>query len=142
MEQSSTSEISTRHNPSARSSPPHLLCKVRANQGYFKVKLVGLKSPGLLSKNGSKSISICGPKLSLVESVPEDKDGENQPTEETVIPSPVSPDVFELPARPPSDSFLYNSVTSLSSLDNILVNPLAMFDFNDKGERGGIQAQN
>ena len=43
--------------------------------------------------------------------------------------------MFELPARPPSDSFLYNSVTSLNSLDNILVDPPAMFDSGDKGER-------
>ena len=59
----------------------------------------------------------------------------NQASKERVIPSPLSPDVFELPACPPSDSFLYNSVTSLNSLDNILVDPLAMFDSNDKGER-------
>ena len=59
----------------------------------------------------------------------------NQAEEERVIPSPLSPEVFELPACPPSDFFLYNSVTSLNSLDNILVDPLAMFDSNDKGER-------
>ena len=141
VEQSSTSEISTRHGPSAGSSPPRVLCKVKANQGYSKVKLGGLKSPEALSENGSKSGSISEPKLSLVGSVPEDKDGENQTTEERVIPSPVSPDVFELPARPPSDSFLYNSVTSLNSLDNILVYPPAMFDSDDKGERGGTSSE-
>ena len=141
VEQSSTSEISTRHNPTAGSSPPRVLCKVKANQGYSKVKLGGLKSPEALSENGSKSASISEPKLSLVESVPEDKDDENQATEERVIPSPVSPDVFDLPARPPSDSFLYNSVTSLNSLDNILVDPPAMFDSDDKGERGGTSSE-
>ena len=134
VEQSSTSEINTRHGPSAGSSPPRVLCKVRANS-YSKVTLGGLKSPEALSENGSKSASISEPKLSHVETVPEDKDGENQATEERVIPSPFSPDVFELPARPPSDSFLYNSVTSLNSLDNILVDPPAMFDSGDKGER-------
>ena len=59
----------------------------------------------------------------------------NQAAEGKVIPSCLSPDVSELPARPPSDSFLYNSVTSLNSFDNILIDPLAMFDSNDKGER-------
>ena len=59
----------------------------------------------------------------------------NQAAEKRVIPSPLSPDVFELPARPPSDSFLYNSVTSLNSHDNILVDPPAMFDSDDKGDR-------
>ena len=59
----------------------------------------------------------------------------NQAAEGKVIPSPLSPDGFELPARLPSDSFLYNSVTSLNSLDNILVDPPAMFDSDDKGER-------
>ena len=43
--------------------------------------------------------------------------------------------MFKLPARSPSDSFLYNSVTSLNSLDNILVDPPAMFDSDDKGDR-------
>ena len=142
VEQSSTSEISTRHGPNAESSPPRVLCKVKANQGYSKVKLGGLKSPEALSENGSKSGSISEPKLSLVESVPEDKDDENHATEERVIPSPVSPDVFELPARPPSDSFLYNSVTSLNSLDNILVNPPAMFDSDDKGKRSSELRRN
>ena len=56
----------------------------------------------------------------------------NQAAEERIIPSPLSPNVFELPACPPSDCFLYNSVTSLNSLDNI---PLAIFDSDDKGER-------
>ena len=111
-----------------------MLCKVRANQGYSKVTLGGLKSPEALSENGSNSASISEPKLSLVESVLDNKVGENQATEERVNPSPLSPDVFELPARPPSDSFLYNSVTSLNSLDNILVDPPAMFDSGDKGE--------
>ena len=133
----STSEINTRHNHSAGSSPPHVLCKVRANS-YSKVALGGLKSPEALSENGGKSTS---PKLSLVESVPESKDGENQAAEERVLPSPLSPDVFELPARPPSDSFLYNSVTSLNSLDNILVDPPAMFDSDDKGERDDTSSE-
>ena len=62
-------------------------------------------------------------------------DGENQAAEGKVIPSPLSPDVFELPACLPSDSFLYNSITSLNSLDNIFVDPPAMFDSDDKGER-------
>ena len=110
---------------------------MKANQGYSKVKLGGLKSPEELSESGSKSDSIFEPKLSLVGSVPEDKDGKNHATEERVILSPVSPDVFELPARPPSDSFLYNSVTSLNSLDNILVDPPTMFDLDDKGKREG-----
>ena len=69
LEQSSTSGVSTRHGPSAGSSPPRVLCKVRANQGYSKVTLGGLKSPEALSENGSKSASISEPKLSLVESV-------------------------------------------------------------------------
>ena len=141
VEQSSTSGVNTRHDPSAGSSPPRVLCKVKANQGYSKVKLGGLKGPEALSENGSKSGCISEPKLNLVASVLEDKDGENQLTEERVIPSPVSPDVFELPARPPSDSFLYNSVTSLNSLDNILVDPPAMFDSDDKGERGGTSSE-
>ena len=59
----------------------------------------------------------------------------NQAAEERVIPSPLSLNVFELPARSPSDSFLYNSVTSLNSHDNILVNPPTMFDSDGKGER-------
>ena len=59
----------------------------------------------------------------------------NQAAEERVIPSHLSPDVLELPARPPSDSFLYYSVTSLNSLDNILIDPPAMFDFDHKRER-------
>ena len=59
----------------------------------------------------------------------------NQAAEERVIPSALSPNVFELPACQARDSFLYNSVTSLNSLDNILVNPPAMFDSDDKGER-------
>ena len=65
----------------------------------------------------------------------------NQAAEGKVIPSPLSPDVFELPARPPSDSFLYNSVTSLNSLDNILVDPPAMFDSDDKGERDDTSSE-
>ena len=93
-----------------------------------------MKSPKALPENGSKSASISEPKLSLVESVPENKDGENQAAEERVIPSPLSQDVFELPTSPHSDSFLYNSVTSLNSLDNILVDLPAMFDSDDKGE--------
>ena len=137
VEPSSTSDIDARHNPSAGSSPPRVLCKVRANS-YSKVTLGGLKSPEALSENGGKSTS---PKLSLVESVPESKDGENQAAEERVLPSPLSPDVFELPARPPSDSFLYNSVTSLNSLDNILVDPPAMFDSDDKGERDDTSSE-
>ena len=59
----------------------------------------------------------------------------NQAAEERVIPSHLSPDVLELPARPPSDSFLYYSVTSLNSLDNILSDPPAMFDLDHKRER-------
>ena len=65
----------------------------------------------------------------------------NQAAEGKVIPSPLSPDVFELPARPPSDSFLYNSVTSLNSHDNILVDPPAMFDSDDKGERDDTSSE-
>jgi len=134
VEPSSTSGISTRHNPSAGSSPPHVLCKVRTNS-YSKVTLEGLKSPEALSESGSKSAGISGPKLSIAESVSENKDGESQAAEERVIPSSLSPYVFDLPVCPPSDSFLYNSVTSLNSLDKILVAPLAMFDSDDKGER-------
>ena len=65
----------------------------------------------------------------------------NQAAEERVIPSPLSPDVFELPACPPSDCFLYNLVTSRNSLDNILVDTPAMFDSDDKVKEM-IPAQN
>ena len=140
VEPSSTSGINTRHSPSAGSSPPCVLCKVRANS-YSKVTLGGLKSTEALSENSGKSASISVPKLSLVELVSQNKDGKNQAAEERVIPSPLSPDVFELPARPPTDSSLYNSVTSLNSLDNILVDPPAMFDTEDKGERDGTSSE-
>ena len=103
VEPSSTSGSNTRHGPNAGSSPL-VLRKVKANQGFSEVTLGELKSPKALSENGSK--------LSVVESVPEDKGGEDQSTEERVILLPVSLDVFKLPARPPRVSFLYNSVTT------------------------------
>ena len=137
VETSGTPGINMRHNLSPGSSLPHVLCKVRANS-YSKVTLGGLKSPDVLSERGNKCARH---KLSLVESVSGNKDGENQAAEERVIPSPLSPDVFNLPAHPPNNSFLYNPVISLNSLDSILVDPPSRFDSDDNGEKDGTSSE-
>lgn len=112
--------LSRRYNPPDSSKPPRVLCKARGNS-YSKI------SVGAVRESGSKPAEV-SPKV-----MPEIKDDESGAVEGNTSPPP-SPEVFELPACPPSDSFLYTSVNSLNSLDNILVDPPAMFESDDKRE--------
>ena len=55
--------------------------------------------------------------------------------------SPTSPEVFELPAGPPSDLFLYSWINSLNSLDNVLVDPPAMFESSNERETKDLHSE-
>ena len=123
--------VSRRYNPPASSKPPRVLCKARTNS-YSKVTVGAVREP---SDSGTRSPELAGAQSTEVSPklIPE--------IESEAVEGGTSPEVFELPAGPPSDSFLYSSINSLNSLDNVLVDPPAMFESSDKRESKDLHSE-